>query len=229
MFHFTKLLLALGVLSLSVSATDFAVQKGKIDDIEKFYYDQGTKDGYNIGYKEGYYRAIKDAKASLDRYKELIKAREAGKYFSKEHKITYPEIYSVKTADGIRVRVRGCQIDKELTAGDILKAPIVNADFMAGDATDYFTLNEAERRNAAALHKPTNSVVLVARDQALSEVPLLPGNETKRAKRHYINTAFLRHTLDENNIAYSVTEKEIHAIFSSEEDAKTFDSKYKLD
>ena len=215
------------VFSTQIMASEDNPRTGDIRDIEKFFYNQGVKESYNEAYAAGYAKAVKDALMALKRYEKLIQAREAGKYLSSENKLSSPEVYSIKTANGLQVKVRGCKIEKELTPADILRAPIANAKmFSEGDVDIY---NETQGQNASdGSLAATNSVVINKRDTIQSEIPILPGNETHRAKRVYNNTPTIRKALDANNIVYSVSDKKIRAVFSSNSSAENFEKAFKL-
>jgi len=209
---------------LSASSKNDDIRKGDIRDIEKFFYNQGVRDSYNEAYAAGYAQATKDALLALKRYDTLIQAREAGKYLTEKNKITSPEVYAFKTRDGsIKMKVRGCAIEKELTAEDILKAPLANAEIFTDGKGENYEKSKMKKELDAS-----NSVHIAKRDNVESEVPMLPGNETKREKRVYDNTPTIRKALDENNIAYSTSDKKIKALFSSQSNAEMFEQEYKL-
>jgi len=213
----------MAISTASLSASEDNLRQGDIRDIEKFFYNQGVKESYNEAYKVGYQTAMKDALMALNRYKTLIQAREAGKYISSENKVTMPEVYSVKTHNGLQIRIRGCRIEKELTAEDILRAPLVKASALGNGSFDPYEKSNMKKKSTV-----TNSVSAVEDDIAKSEIPMLPGNETKRSKRVYDNTATMRQILDKNNILYSVSDKNIIAVFSSNTSAEDFEKEYKL-
>lgn len=199
--------------------------RADINDIEKFFYEQGLKVGYNDGYEEGYISAIREAKKALNKYKLVIKAREAGKYFSEEEKITYPEVYSIKTNGGISVQVRGCKIEREFTTADILRAPLAMASELGNGNMDMYAGDSSDKEASLV----SNSVYIKKRDESVrSEIPMLPGNEVKRSSRQYQNTTAIRQALDKNNVVYSASDTGIKAIFTSERSAELFENEYKL-
>ncbi|HFU75126.1 MAG TPA: hypothetical protein ENK66_02665 [Arcobacter sp.] len=221
--------LLVATLLLTASSSFAKADKDKmgrkdIGDIEKFFYNQGVKEGYNEAYAAGYTKAIKDAIMALERYKTLIEAREAGKYLSEENKISYPEVYSVKKNGGMQIKIHGCKIEKELSISDILKIPVINAEALSDGEFDAYEAS-ADKNDE---EKVSNSIEIVKRDRAKSEKPMLPGNETQRARRFYNNTPTVRKALDINNVAYSVDDNKVKALFSSKESADLFESEYHI-
>lgn len=91
---------------------------------ERFMYNKGFKDGYEIGKREGYKKALDEAKKALDEYKNTIHAYEMGKYLARKGKITPPRLYQKRGRNGqFSVIVKGCEVRGELSPADILKLP----------------------------------------------------------------------------------------------------------
>jgi hypothetical protein len=225
----TKLSLAF-LLSGLLAGTAFAVDEESIknyntEHLNQFYYTKGFKEGVENGYKEGYKEALEFSKKQLRLYKDKIKALESGKYL-KEHsgKITNPEIYQVKNGDTIKVIVRGCRIEKQLTPDEIIDLPHYPIDANCNNKFEYHNV-EGENKPIfnSDLKGVTNSVDVMGRDGNGFYSDRASNPYTNENSYYYLeNTSTLRKQLDVLNYTYAIEDNKIKVIFGNENERKSF-------
>lgn len=79
-------------------------------DIYKSAYEEGQMKGYDVGFAEGYRKAILDFQEVFNKKLDEYKSIEAGKFLVKNWYISYPKIVQVPTTTGVEIVVEGCQI-----------------------------------------------------------------------------------------------------------------------
>lgn len=219
------------VLSLSTSLmangttaqTQDGVKNYNTEHVEQFFYKKGMVDGTKLGYKQGYAEALEFAKKQLRLYAQKIKAYESGKYL-KEHegKITNPEIYQIKNGNEIKVIVRGCRIEKQLTPDEIINLPHYPIDGVGNPSFSYTNMDES---NAPLFGEsiPTDSADIIARDGN--------GFYGDRGSNPYLNdgsyyylenSQAMRKQLSVLNYTYAIEDNKIKVIFSNENEKKSF-------
>ena len=200
-------------------------------DADKFFYDKGFKDGKVEGMRIGYERAKKEVLKKLKSRLNAIKAMEAGKYLSKKHKITAPQIYQVRKADGsLSVMVKGCRLEGELTPEEIVLLPTSEAAY--GDNTPqaeglFPSTLDASRKE----HGVSNSVFLPGVDATSYSTPQMATRMTDTVYKYLPNTKFYVRLLRSSGYPFTITHggTNVKVRFSSEQEALTFLRRYDLE
>jgi len=204
------ILVGFGVLYAGPTDTDSA----------DYYYNKGYSEGKIVGYRKGFEAGKKEALKQLKRRLNEIKAMEAGKYLVKEHKITAPKLYQVKQEDGsIKVVVKGCQLEKELTPEEIMMLPKVN-NIVGSDALSYSTKNDKKAIS--------DSVYLPGVDTK-SEIPHSPDEANRVTYLYLPNTEYYKKLLDSAGKPYAISyDGKIKVLFESNRDKNIFVKEYDL-
>jgi len=196
-------------------------------DADKFFYDKGFKDGKTEGMRVGYAKARKEIMSKLKSRLSAIKAMEAGKYLSKKHKITAPQIYQLRKADGsLSIQVKGCRLEGELTPEEIVMLPkydnpmsdIGNARGLLPSTTNGSTQGVS------------NGVFLPGIDTSNAQTPHMASSMTNTVYKYLPNTEFYIKLLRTSGFPFTVTNggTNLKIRFGSEHEALTFLSRYDL-
>jgi len=189
---------------------------------EKFFYNKGVTDGFAEGKRVGYEEAMKDAKASLDKYSNYIKSLESGKYLSQKGKITPPRIYQEKRADGsISVVVRGCNIEGELSPKDILMFPVTDSH----SESDASSIGSPSGKPVM----PSDSVYLAGVDYSKKSKPTDGMSAKKTTFKTFVDNEFYRKLFRGAGLAFSIQpNSKIRVMFSSNDEADRFVNRHGL-
>jgi hypothetical protein len=188
----------------------FATTVFAASETEEFFYKRGFEAGYNQGFEAGAQKAMEEAKITLAKYKDTIKAYEIGKYLVKTKKLTYPQVWQEKDAKGgVKISVLSSSIEDELN---------IDAIF---DKFGTFPLRAASA-NEEIDDTARNSVYLSYRDSAVNSIPQTSDREQN------INTLNLKKTwknediLKKANLVYADDGNTYKVIFFSEHEKKDF-------
>ncbi len=218
------------LVALSVCSSTLYAKKA---DADKFFYDKGFNDGKTEGMRLGYDKAKKEIMAKLKNRLAAIKAMEAGKYLSKKHKITAPQIYQVKKPDGsMSVLVKGCRLEGELTPEEIVLLPKAENLYASG----------VEGANAESLLPSTvdpvqgnkgvsNGVFMPGIDSNRYDKPAMASSMTNTVYKYLPNTEFYTKLLRSSGFPYTISNggTNLKVRFSSEREAITFLKRYDLE
>lgn len=197
------------------STTDLA----GLNEMQRFYYEQGYQDSRIKSYEEGYKRAKDEfVNQILPRYANRIKAYEAGKYLIEEGKITYPKVFRYKGKDGYSVHIEAPIVEKAFDEKDLYMLPEIamskcesqangSLGGSAGEDVDY-------TQNAFSL--PQRDDVTLSRDGA-------PEVRKEKVVVHlpYKNEGLVQ-ALDSYNIPYSSTKDGYDLYFSNDAEKDDF-------
>lgn len=112
------------LLLLAFSLTSNLYANDEFMQMQKFYYEQGFKEGA----KKYYAKGIEDyqeyvMEKVLPEYKAKFEAIEATKYLLKENYITYPESYRQTNGDSYKVVFTEPKIEKPIRAEELFRMP----------------------------------------------------------------------------------------------------------
>lgn len=176
-------------------------------------------EGYEAGFKNGYEAGLNKALKILNgEYAARIKRMEAGKYLVQKKYITAPEVFVVTGADGsLSYKVKGCQIEKEFDAKDILERfgsalSIKNTDSASQKTTD----PETEKASGFG----------IASKDTVSKLPTKIGISKKLAK--IVARVETKNTLDEYNIEYFEREGFYYASFADTDELVAFCKQFNI-
>jgi len=218
-------------LVIAVSQTTLYAKK---PDADKFFYDKGFSDGKTEGMRLGYEKAKKEVLKKLKSRLKAIKAMEAGKYLSKKHKITAPQIYQVKKADGsLSVLVKGCRLEGELTPEEIVLLPKANGPYGAGGdvVANADSLLPSTVQPAPESRGVSNGVFLPGIDSNRYDKPQLANSMTDTVYKYLPNTEFYTKLLRTSGFPYTMSNggTNLKVRFSSEREAIIFLKRYDLE
>jgi len=217
------------LVALSVCSSTLYAKKA---DADKFFYDKGFNDGKTEGMRLGYDKAKKELMAKLKSRLTAIKAMEAGKYLSKKHKITAPQIYQVKKPDGsMSVLVKGCRLEGELTPEEIVllpKAGNLDADASAANAKSLLpsTVDPVQGTKGVS-----DGVFMPGIDSNRYDKPAMANSMTNTVYKYLPNTEFYTKLLRSSGFPYTISNggTNLKVRFSSEREAITFLKRYDLE
>lgn len=199
-------------------------------DADKFFYDQGFNDGKIEGIRLGYKKAEKELLKKLKSRIDAIKAMEAGKYLSRKHKITAPQIYQVRKPDGsLSIQVRGCRLEGELTPEEIMLLPKSSSPYSQSTQEARGGVSESSSsKNGAGM---SNGVFLPGIDTAQYDKPTMAVNVTDTVYKYLPNTDFYVNELRISGFPFTVTNGGVNlkVRFSSEQEAVIFMRRYGLE
>lgn len=215
---------AVGLFADEVAVTHSyrsASENIKSEGIETIFYNKGLVDGTEEGRRLGYADAMKDAEASIMRYKNYIKALEAGKYISKIGRITPPRIYQEPLPDGrISVVVKGCNIEGELSPSDILLFPKYERGAEGKKRT---TISPSQKSSSVS-----DSVYLAGVDRKKS-LPRSSNTYKKVTFKVFENNSFYRKLFRKSGLVFSLQpNNQIRVMFRSNEEADGFIARHGL-
>ena len=217
------------ILALTLGAHSLYAKKA---DADKFFYDKGFADGKKEGMRLGYEKAKKEILSKLKGRLNAIKAMEAGKYLSKKHKITAPQIYQVKKPDGsLSVLVKGCRLEGELTPEEIVllpKAENAYAGVSGANAESLLPSTVETDRDTAGV---SDGVFMPGVDTNRYDKPQLASSMTNTVYKYLPNTEFYTKLLRSSGFPYTISNggTNLKVRFSSEKEALTFMKRYDLE
>lgn len=199
-------------------------------DSDKFFYDKGYRDGKVQGMRIGYDKAKKEIMRKLKSRLTSIKAMEAGKYLSRKHRITAPQIYQVRRADGsLSVQIKGCRLEAELTPEEIMLLPsyteyadkISNAGGLLPSSVDV----ENDQKGVS------DGVFLPGIDSTRQSNPKMASSMIGAVYKYLPNTEFYIRLLRTSGFPFTITNGGINikVRFESEHQAITFMKRYALE
>jgi len=202
-------------------------------DPDKFFYDKGFSDGKKEGLRLGYDKAKKEILKKLKKRITAIKAMEAGKYLSKKHKITAPEIYQVKKADGtLAVKVRGCRLEGELTPEEIIQLPSAPSSYTLEGSIQSNTSSPAHMNSNYQQPKGISNGVFSAGIDSYGQEPAKLASKLNGVVYSYFpNTEFYVGILRVSSLPFTVANggENLKVRFESYRDRDNFIIKYELE
>jgi len=217
------IIVLLGINLVAKDSEDKNVRNYNSEHLEQFFYKKGLKDGAEKGYKDGYRDGIRLAKKQLRLWSTKIKALEEGKYLKEYRgKITNPAVYQIKSGNEIKVIVRGCRIDKQLTADEIIDLPHYPIDGNGNKSFKYYNIDET------ALSPfddtiATNSADIIERDGNGFNAGRPSNPYTNNSSYYYLeNSRAMRKKLDVLNYSYAIEDDKLKVIFDSKKEKDSF-------
>jgi hypothetical protein len=202
-------------------------------DADQFFYDKGFADGKKEGLRMGYAKAKKEMMKKLKRRVSSIKAMEAGKYLSRKHKITAPEIYQIRNPDGtLSIKVKGCRLEKELTLEEIVRLP--NSPEGAWDNEAISSDTHMPAQVSSMSHGQTgvsNGVFVPGIDSSRHATPRLVSSATNTHYVYLPNTEFYIGILRMSDVVFTITNggERIKVRFDSNQQRENFLLRYGLE
>jgi len=201
-------------------------------DADKFFYEKGFTDGKKEGMRIGYEKAKKEVLAKLKSRLKAIKAMEAGKYLSKKHKITAPQIYQVKKPDGsMSVLVKGCRLEGELTPEEIVLLPKAEESYTGISGANANSLLPSTVDTSTTDRGVSNGVFMPGVDANRYDKPQLANSMTNTVYKYLPNTNFYTKLLRSSGFPYTISNggTNLKVRFSSEREAIIFLKRYDLE
>jgi hypothetical protein len=179
----------------------------------------------------GYEKAKKEVLKKLKSRLNAIKAMEAGKYLSKKHKITAPQVYQVRKADGsLSVQVKGCRLEGELTPEEIVLLPKSESGYSDNtpNAESLYpsTLGAGGREQGIS-----NGVFVPGIDSSAYSRPQMATRMTDTVYKYLPNTQFYVRLLRSSGYPFTITNggTNVKVRFGSEQEALRFLRHYDLE
>jgi len=218
----TSVLMAVTPVDATYASRDISEQvnmSGK----ERFMYNKGFKDGYEVGKRKGYEDAYKKAMAAIQGYKRRIESYEAGKYLSRKGKITPPRVYQKRSGNGqFRVIVKGCELRGELSPSDILLLPPY--------AKEAESFGGSDRSSSGGSTTLSNGVFLSGIDH--KKTPIAKPTDTLKQINSVVfrDTKFYRDLLRGAGVVFFIEENGggLRATFSTPKEKENFIKSYNL-
>jgi len=214
------------MITLFLGSSSLYAQK---PDADTFFYNKGFSDGKAEGMRLGYAKAKKEIMKKLKSRLRTIKAMEAGKYLSKKHKITAPQIYQVRNSDGsLSVQVKGCRLEGELTTEEIVLLPKVEEGYISdAPARNLVSSTSMPKEKSVGL---SDGVFMPGIDAAQYTKPTMASNVTQAVYKYLPNTSFYVNLLRTSGFPFTVTNGGSHlkVRFSSSSEAIGFLRRYEL-
>ena len=184
----TSLLMA-GALLAGEDSTNYK----DLTNMQNHYYEKGYKEASKIYYRLGYEKAI-------DAY-------EAGKYYEKSGKLTYPQMYRVKDGENYIIRIERPELKEKMTYKDILMIPEFSSDLLAD--MDGFGSTSENEMNAFNLVTPIQEV-----NSAIAEV--------RQFEIELPKTDKVKKILSNNGKVYVSSPNSYKVLFNDKNDYETF-------
>lgn len=198
----TSLLIA-GALLAGEDSTNYK----DLTNMQNHYYEKGYKEASKIYYRLGYEKAIKNSIKALEKYKAIIDAYEAGKYYEKSGKLTYPQMYRVKDGENYIIRIERPELKEKMTYKDILMIPEFSSDLLAD--MDGFGSTSENEMNAFNLVTPIQEV-----NSAIAEV--------RQFEIELPKTDKVKKILSNNGKVYVSSPNSYKVLFNDKNDYETF-------
>lgn len=211
--------------------------------MQKFYYDLGRKSAKAEYIKKGYKLALGDFKRTISKYKEMVKAQEAGKYLLEEGKITYPRIYKIKENGTYRIKIEAPKVERTFSAEDLFLVPLYKKYDGFGGSDDTMetvvpTIREVSTPTSSSITPPPPATTIASAPRNpnafdLPDLNSIAGNKTARPKTPgrvqdkttlYIpyKSSTVEGFLSSYGASYSETSKGYRILFSNEREKKRF-------
>lgn len=214
-----RLAIVFAMTSSMVFAESSSVDLAGLNEMQRFYYEQGYQDARAKSYEEGYKRAKDEfVNQILPRYANRIKAYEAGKYLMEEGKITYPKVFRYKGKDGYSVHIEAPVVEKAFDEKDLYMLPEIS-------------ISKCETPTAQAVGVPNiddvdyaqNSFNVPQRDDVTLSRDSAPEVRKEKVVVHlpYKNEGLVQ-ALDSYNISYSSTKDGYDLYFSNDAEKDDF-------
>lgn len=206
---------------ISASAdTSASVDLAGLNEMQRFYYEQGYQDARAKSFDEGY-RQAKDEFMNkiLPRYAQRVKAFEAGKYLIEDGKITYPKVFRYRDKNGYSIHIEAPTVEKTFSEKDLYMLPEISmtqCDSKAQQTSLSDVAVAAEGYSQNAFNIPMKDDVTLSRDSA-------PEVRKEKVVAHipYKNEGLMQ-ALDSYNINYSSTKDGLDLFFSNESEKNDF-------
>lgn len=176
--------------------------------MQNHYYEKGYKEASKIYYRLGYEKAIRNSIKALEKYKLQIEAYEAGKYYEKNGKLTYPQLYRVKDGENYVIRIERPELKEKMSYKDILMIPEFNSDLMVNLNDGFANLSENE----------ANAYNLVTPIQELNS----PIAEVRKFELEFPKNDRVKAILANNGKVYVSSPESYKVIFDDKNDFETF-------
>jgi hypothetical protein len=206
------------ITSIVAAATLFSseqpVDLAGLNDMQRFYYEQGFSDASQVSYEKGYHKATQDFKEKvLVNYANRIKAIEAGKYLTKEGKITYPKVFRIKDGSGYKVHIEAPVVEKEFTEKDLFMLPAIETTITLPSSTETSGQEDI----------PANGFAIPSRDDVKFGRDSAPEVRKERVVAHipYKNEG-IEQAINSNNIDHASTKDGYDLFFSNEAEKNDF-------
>lgn len=201
-----KIVLTSLMLATALFAGEDSTNYKDLTNMQNHYYEKGYKEASKIYYRLGYEKAIKNSIKALEKYKAQIEAYEAGKYYEKNGKLTYPQMYRVKDGENYVIRIERPELKEKMTYQDIIMIPEFNSDLMADMDAPTPSENEMNAFNLVTPIQEVNSAIAEVR-QFEVELP-----KTDKVKK----------ILSNNGKVYISSPTSYKVIFNDKNDYETF-------
>jgi len=195
-----------------------SVDLAGLNEMQRFYYEQGYQDARAKSFDEGY-RQAKDEFINkiLPRYSQRVKAFEAGKYLVEEGKITYPKVFRYRDKNGYSVHIEAPTVEKSFTEKDLYMLPEITMSQCNTADSQQASLDAAtDTYGQNAFDIPAKDDVALNRDSA-------PEVRKEKVVVHipYKNEGLVQ-ALDSYNINYSSTKDGLDLFFSNDSEKNDF-------
>jgi len=200
-------------------------------DADKFFYDKGFHDGKVEGMRLGYEKAKTEILKKLKSRLSAIKAMEVGKYLSRKHKITAPQIYQIRKTDGsLSVQVKGCRLEGELSPEEIVLLPKSDTPFYDNTPNANRLLSSSSDREQSQTGV-SNGVFLPGIDSTRFNKPKMATSMTDSVYKYLPNTEFYVKLLRSAGFPFTISNggTNLKVRFASEYEAITFLKRYDLE
>lgn len=207
-------------VSMNAAETSASVDLAGLNEMQRFYYEQGYQDARAKSFDEGY-RQAKDEFTNkiLPRYAQRVKAFEAGKYLVEEGKITYPKVFRYRDKNGYSVHIEAPTVEKSFTEKDLYMLPEITMSHCNTADTQQASLDVASSADGYMQNSfdiPAKDDVTLGRDSA-------PEVRKEKVVVHipYKNEGLVQ-ALDSYNINYSSTKDGLDLFFSNDSEKNDF-------
>ncbi|MDD4969864.1 MAG: hypothetical protein PHT07_10595 [Paludibacter sp.] len=203
--------------ALSADPTS-SIDLAGLNEMQRFYYEQGYQDARAKSFDEGYRQAKEEfIGIILPRYSQRIKALEAGKYLVDDGKITYPKVFRYKDKNGYSVHIEAPTVEKYFTEKDLYMLPEISLTKCEAPTAQQASIDaSAELYGQNAFAIPTKDDVTNNRDTA-------PETRKEKVVVHlpYKNEGLVQ-ALNSYNINYASTKDGFDLFFSNDAEKNDF-------
>lgn len=224
-FKRKKILLLATVFASSISLHAESPKLQDLTEMQNFYYQKGYNDASEKFYKHGYEQAVFDLVKQMEKYRHIIDAYEAGKYYMQTNRITYPKIYRIKNGNGqYTIHIETPEVKEKLSLEDIFILPEIMSNSVSSQQ-NYNYQNRPFEIHSGSVGRSNSSTdmnTIYPSNMNIVTSNTSPISTMREFGVSFPKTSRVKQVFDNAGIKYVETPNEYKGYFKNEKDFNTF-------
>lgn len=200
------------------SEVSSAIDLAGLNEMQRFYYNQGAEDTKETAYNAGYKQAMDDfTKKILPLYSKRIKAYEAGKYLIKEGRITYPKVFRYKEDGAYKIHIEPSVVEKEFSEKDLYAIPEIDMSICKS-----VTSKSQQNDESGEIYQENTFNIAAKDDPALARDGAPEVRKDKVVVHLPYKNEGIEQAVNNYNINYSITKDGYDLYFANDKEKNDF-------